>query len=88
MIPDGLAASIKVGTWNIPPIFDVIERAGGIEHAEMFNVFNMGIGMVLAVDSQNAQKTLETLETVDETGHIIGSIVPEARNGHGRVQFQ
>ncbi|WEV73438.1 phosphoribosylformylglycinamidine cyclo-ligase [Bifidobacterium sp. ESL0798] len=85
MIPDGLAASIKVGTWNIPPIFEVIERAGSIDHTEMFNVFNMGIGMVLAVDPANVENALQTLESVGETGHVIGSIVPNT--GHGRVLF-
>ncbi|WEV58395.1 phosphoribosylformylglycinamidine cyclo-ligase [Bifidobacterium sp. ESL0728] len=85
MIPAGLAASIKVGTWSVPPIFDIIERAGSIDHQEMFNVFNMGIGMVLAVDPANAKQTLETLETVGETGHIIGSVVQD--NGNGRVLF-
>ncbi|WEV66790.1 phosphoribosylformylglycinamidine cyclo-ligase [Bifidobacterium sp. ESL0769] len=85
MIPEGLAASIKIGTWSIPPIFDIIERAGSIDHEEMFNVFNMGIGMVLAVDSANVKQTLKTLETVGETGHVIGSIVPD--NGLRRVLF-
>ncbi|MDF7664854.1 phosphoribosylformylglycinamidine cyclo-ligase [Bifidobacterium sp. ESL0745] len=85
MIPAGLAASIKIGTWSIPPIFDIIERAGGIDHQEMFNVFNMGIGMVLAVDPANVDQALKTLESVGETGHTIGSIVPDSQQG--RVLF-
>ncbi|MDF7641053.1 phosphoribosylformylglycinamidine cyclo-ligase [Bifidobacterium sp. ESL0784] len=83
MIPASLGASIKVDTWSIPPIFDIIERAGSIDHKEMFNVFNMGIGMVLAVDPANVENALQTLESVGETGHVIGSIVPDS--GHGRV---
>lgn len=85
MIPAGLAASIKIGTWSIPPIFDIIKRAGGIDDKEMFNVFNMGIGMVLAVDPANENQALKTLESVGETGHVIGSIVPDSRQG--RVLF-
>ena len=49
MIPDGLAAHINLGSWPVLPIFDVLEKAGEIDHMEMFNIFNMGIGMVLAV---------------------------------------
>lgn len=87
MIPEGLAASIKIGTWSIPPIFDIIERAGSIDHEEMFNVFNMGIGMVLAVNQANVNQTLETLGTIGETGHVIGSIIPEPSDGQ-RVRFE
>ena len=75
MIPDGLAARIALGSWDIPPIFDVIEHAGGIDHEEMFNVFNMGIGMVLAVDSSRADETLDLLRSVGEDGKVIGEIV-------------
>ncbi|MCH3974199.1 MAG: phosphoribosylformylglycinamidine cyclo-ligase [Bifidobacterium tibiigranuli] len=75
MIPDGLAASITLGSWDIPPIFDVIEHTGDIDHEEMFNVFNMGIGMVLAVDSSRADEALDLLRSVGEDGKVIGTIV-------------
>ncbi|KAE8127128.1 MULTISPECIES: phosphoribosylformylglycinamidine cyclo-ligase [Bifidobacterium] len=75
MIPDGLAASITLGSWDIPPIFDVIEHAGDIDHEEMFNVFNMGIGMVLAVDSSRADEALDLLRSIGEDGKVIGAIV-------------
>ena len=45
MIPDGLAADITLGSWPVLPIFDVLERAGDIDHKEMYNIFNMGIGL-------------------------------------------
>jgi phosphoribosylformylglycinamidine cyclo-ligase len=76
MIPDGLAARIMLGSWDIPPIFDVIEQAGGIDHMEMFNVFNMGIGMVLAVASNHAEETMALLDDAGEDARIIGEIVP------------
>ncbi|MFR0568978.1 phosphoribosylformylglycinamidine cyclo-ligase [Bifidobacterium apri] len=79
MIPDGLAASINLDAFPVPPIFDVIERAGEVDHMEMFNIFNMGIGMVLAVDSSKAQATLDLLKANGETAYEIGSIV--AKNG-------
>ena len=77
MIPDGLAAEIKLGSWPELPIFDVLERAGSIDHAEMFNIFNMGIGMVLAVDAARADETLELLKGNGEAGYVLGSIVPD-----------
>lgn len=79
MIPDGLAASINLDAFPVPPIFDVIERAGEVDHMEMFNIFNMGIGMVLAVDSSKAQATLDLLKANGENAYEIGSIV--AKNG-------
>lgn len=79
MIPDTLAVRIEQGSWPILPIFDVIERAGSIDHAEMFNIFNMGIGMVLAVDADQASHTLELLREHGEQGYVIGSVI--AKNG-------
>ncbi len=80
MIPDGLAASINLDSFPVPPIFDVIERAGDVDHMEMFNIFNMGIGMVLAVDSSKAQATLDLLKANGETAYEIGSIVAKTGN--------
>ena len=80
MIPDGLAASINLDSFPVPPIFGVIERAGDVDHMEMFNIFNMGIGMVLAVDSSKAQATLDLLKANGETAYEIGSIVAKTGN--------
>ena len=66
MIPDGLAAHINLGSWPVLPIFDVLEKAGEIDHMEMFNIFNMGIGMVLAVNAEDADKTMELLKSNGE----------------------
>ena len=75
MIPDGLAASINLDSFPVPPIFDVIERAGDVGHMEMFNIFNMGIGMVLAVSAEDADKTMELLKSNGEAGYVLGNIV-------------
>ncbi|WP_314686354.1 phosphoribosylformylglycinamidine cyclo-ligase [uncultured Bifidobacterium sp.] len=75
MLPDGLAARVDRSSWTVPPVFDVIERAGGIDHDEMFNVFNMGIGMVLAVDADRADEALKALSGVGERGRLIGEVV-------------
>ena len=75
MIPDGLAAHINLGSWPVLPIFDVLEKAGSIDYMEMFNIFNMGIGMVLAVSAEDADKTMELLKSNGEAGYVLGNIV-------------
>lgn len=85
MIPQGLAAHINLGTWPVLPIFNVIEKAGAIDHMEMYNIFNMGLGMVLAVDSARADEALQILHEHGEAGYKVGSI--ERQNGDDRVTF-
>ena len=85
MYTDGLAAKIDTSSWNVPPIFDVIEKAGNVNHAEMFNVFNMGIGMVLAVDESKAEEALSTLSENNETAYVIGKMV---ERGNAAVELQ
>ncbi|RSX54810.1 phosphoribosylaminoimidazole synthetase [Bifidobacterium dolichotidis] len=75
MIPDGLAVRIELGSWPVLPIFDVIERAGSIDHMEMFNIFNMGIGMVVAVPAQQADEVLALLESNHEQAYRIGEVI-------------
>ena len=75
MIPDGLATRIELGSWPVPPIFDVIERAGNVEHTEMFNIFNMGVGMVLAVAADRADEAMALLSGNDEPAYRIGAVV-------------
>jgi phosphoribosylformylglycinamidine cyclo-ligase len=84
MIPDGLAARIDLGTWPALPIFDIIERSGSIDHMEMFNIFNMGIGMVVAIGASQANKALQILADHGEHGYVIGSI---AKQDGERVVF-
>lgn len=74
MYGEQCCAHIDTNAWQIPPIFTIIEQAGNIEHSEMFNVFNMGIGMVLAVDAQRVDEALHTLKEHGEEAHVIGSM--------------
>ena len=75
MLPEGLAARIELGSWPVPPIFDVIERAGDVDHMEMFNIFNMGIGMVVAVPADREDEVMNLLANAGEQGYRIGSVV-------------
>ena len=75
MYSNNLAAKINTNSWSIPPIFNVIEKAGNVDHTEMLNVFNMGIGMVLAVDESKAEEALSTLSENNETAYVIGKMI-------------
>ena len=77
MIPDGLAAHINLGSWPVLPIFDVLEKAGNIDHMEMFNIFNMGIGMVLAIDPARKDEALKLLADNNEPAYVLGSITAD-----------
>lgn len=85
MIPQGLAAQISLNNVPVLPIFDVIERAGQVDHMEMFNIFNMGIGMVLAIKPEQLDTATALLNDANEPYHIIGSIVEQS--GEDRVVF-
>ncbi|MFC7372505.1 phosphoribosylformylglycinamidine cyclo-ligase [Fictibacillus iocasae] len=74
MLPDGLCAEVDYGSWPIPPVFEMVEKAGNIGRGEMFTTFNMGIGMVLAVDSDDMTSVIRTLERTGETPYLIGRV--------------
>jgi phosphoribosylformylglycinamidine cyclo-ligase len=79
ILKDGQGAEIKVGSWDILPIFSFLEKHGNINHREMFNIFNMGIGMVVALSETEAGRAVEILKSHGETATVIGRIV----NGEG-----
>jgi phosphoribosylformylglycinamidine cyclo-ligase len=82
-IPSGLKAVIIPGSWHIPPVFRLMQKLGNIEEKEMFNTFNMGIGMVLAVSPEAVDGVINTLKSLGEKAYIIGSVA----NGEGGVEF-
>ncbi len=66
---------MEEGSWEILPVFSILEKYGKIPHREMFNIFNMGIGMVLAIDEADAARTIEILTEAGEKASVIGKIV-------------
>lgn len=74
ILKEGQGLNIDEGTWPILPIFKFLEENGKISHREMFNVFNMGIGMVLAVNPKDAQEIQTLLMEEGEKAYIIGSV--------------
>lgn len=76
-----LGWKINKGTWPILPIFDLIQKVGDVEEKGMFNTFNMGIGMIMAVDAKDADAIVEYLASKGEKSYIIG----EVTEGNGEV---
>ncbi|MBB6176952.1 MULTISPECIES: phosphoribosylformylglycinamidine cyclo-ligase [Anoxybacillus] len=74
MLPKGLQAEIDYGSWPIPPIFNFLQQHGQLQRMEMFNIFNMGIGFVLAIDSDVVPDVVQLLESCGEKVYIIGRI--------------
>ena len=68
---------IKKGSWTIPPIFHKLQTLGKIEEEEMYNVFNMGIGMILVVDHKDVTQALSILKAHGETANVIGFVTDQ-----------
>ncbi len=75
MLPDGISAKIKQGSFPIPPIFNLIQKEGNIPEHDMYNTFNMGVGMAVVVDSADADKAVEILKENGENAFVIGKTV-------------
>jgi phosphoribosylformylglycinamidine cyclo-ligase len=74
MLPEGLQAEVDYGTWPIPPIFDLLQKVGELNRKEMFNIFNMGIGMVLAINEEILPEVVQILEANGEKAYLIGRV--------------
>ena len=74
MLTDGVRAVIKKDSYPVPPIFGMMQKKGEIEEQVMYNTFNMGIGMVVAVDAADAGKAMEAMKAAGDTPYVIGSI--------------
>ena len=86
VIPKDLSVLINTDTWNLPPIFAWLSEQGKINPDEMFKTFNCGIGLVLCVERNNADKTINYLNDNGETAWVIGSIIKN--NGGTKVQIK
>jgi phosphoribosylformylglycinamidine cyclo-ligase len=74
MLPQGLGAELHEKNWEIPPIFKLLSSHGQINYQEMYNIFNMGIGMVIAVSRENAADLIEHFKQSGETAYEIGFV--------------
>ena len=83
MLPDKIKASVKKDSYPVPPIFGLIQKEGQIAEEMMYNTFNMGLGMVIAVDPADADKTMQAIIAAGEEPYIVGKCV----NGEKGVEL-
>ena len=81
MLPEGIVARVNKDSYPVLPIFRLMQKKGEIDEKIMYNTFNMGIGMVLALDSAEAEKAVEALKAAGEDAYIIGETVSGAQKG-------
>ena len=74
MLIDGVKAVVKKDSYPIPPIFTKLAKEGNVDEHAMYNTYNMGIGMMLALDPKDAEKAIEALKAVGEEAYVVGSV--------------
>lgn len=74
MLPDGMHAIVRKNSYIVPPIFNMLSKDGDIEEEMMYNTYNMGIGMLIAVDAANVDKAMNLITLAGETPYIVGEI--------------
>jgi len=74
MLPEGIRAVVKKDSYEVPAIFKLLQKTGGIEDEMMYNTYNMGIGMIVAVDAADAEKTMAAIQAAGETCYVVGNI--------------
>lgn len=76
-LPPGLGADIDTGSWEVPPLFQVLADLGGIDDDEMFRVFNMGVGMIAVVRPEDADGLVDRLRARGEPAWVLGRVTDE-----------
>ena len=74
MLPEGKRAVVEKNSYEVPAIFKMLAREGEIAEQMMYNTYNMGLGMILAVDPADVDKTMEALKAAGETPYVVGKI--------------
>jgi phosphoribosylformylglycinamidine cyclo-ligase len=77
VLPDGLAAHLRLGSWPRSELFAWLQTTAGIDDIEMNRTFNNGIGMVVVIDAAHAKDCAQTLQDLGESVHTIGVIAPK-----------
>lgn len=74
MLPEGVRAVVKKDSYPVLPIFQMLKEEGNIAEEMMYNTYNMGLGMILAVDPADVDKTMEAIKAAGETPYVVGSV--------------
>lgn len=89
VLPKGLAAVIDTGSWQVPPLFEMLRRIGSVADADWRRTFNLGVGMIFVVPAKKADKALRTLARggSSDKAWVIGEVAAQ-RRGKGRVEYR
>jgi phosphoribosylformylglycinamidine cyclo-ligase len=87
VIPKGLAAAVATGSWQVPPLFEMLRKIGDIPEADWRRTFNLGVGMILIVSKPKVDAALRSLKRAGEKPWVIGEIVKQ-RRGRARVEYR
>ena len=74
MLPEGVVAVVEKDSYPIPAIFKLMQKKGNLEEKMMYNTYNMGLGMVLAIDPADVDKTIAALEAAGEKAYVVGHV--------------
>ncbi len=83
MLPDGVSVRINRDSYPIPPIFGLLKRTGDIDDKMMYNTYNMGLGMVIAVDPADVEGAIKAIEAAGEKAYLVGEVI----NGNKEVEL-
>ena len=75
MLPDGVSARVNKDSYPVLPIFKLLQKTGGIEEKMMYNTYNMGLGMVLALDPKDVDTAIKAIEEAGEKAYVVGEII-------------
>ena len=75
MLIDGKRAVVEKNSYPVPPIFKMMAREGNVEERMMYNTYNMGLGMIVAVDPADVDKTMEAMKSAGDTPYVVGKII-------------
>ncbi len=79
MLPEGIHAMVKKNSYDVPPIFSMLQKDGDITEQIMYNTYNMGLGMIIGVDSADADKALQLIREAGEKAYIVGEAISGAK---------
>lgn len=85
MLIDGKRAVVEKNSYPVPPIFTMMAREGNVEEQMMYNTYNMGLGMIVAVDPADVDKTMEAMKSAGDTPYIVGKIIDGEKGVDPRI---
>ena len=75
MLPEGKHAVVEKNSYPVPPIFTLMAREGNVDEHMMYNTYNMGVGMCLAIDPADADKTIAAIDDAGDKAFVLGTVV-------------